>query len=42
MIKKIAFVLLVAFMTAGAMHAKPKKRVVYMFGVSASFTDSIA
>lgn len=42
MINKIAFVLLVAFMTAGAMHAKPKKRVVYMFGVSASFTDSIA
>ena len=42
MIKKIAIVLLIALVTAGAINAKPKKRVVYMFGLSASFTDSVA
>lgn len=42
MIKKTVFALLIAMLSAGPTQAKPKKRVVYMFGVSASFTDSIA
>ncbi len=42
MTKKIILALLIALVSTGTILAKPKKRVVYMFGVSVSFTDSVA